>query len=435
VVKADQKRALKCGFIAGKAGGRHTSSGGAKTVSYLRTGRSRDWSMALLNDARPDSSLLRDRIMRLIASIFGLISLSLVALGLIFSQKLVSAGSTVSNTRAAPSAQNDLARSLPAQVGLIGQATAPGAQAAGTEAIPPAPAPAQAAPRAPATNSSTQGNAQAKPAATASNIPPCDKPGGMGLARIVEIDTTGGPGFGFEHFKQYDILRDKEIVLTFDDGPWPQNTPAVLKALADECLKATFFEIGKYATWHPEITKQVIEAGMTVGAHTWSHKDLARNPYAKNLDQAEEEIEMGNSAVHMAAGRAPVAPFFRFPDLQHPPQLLAYLGERNIAIFSTDIDSRDFKMHKPDDVIKSVMSQLDKRGKGIILMHDFQHNTAEALPELLRQLKAGGYKVVHMVPKGQLTTLPKYDEMVSHQDNLSSNNTRPEKSIVRTIGE
>jgi hypothetical protein len=81
------------------------------------------------------------------------------------------------------------------------------------------------------------------------------------------------------------------------------------------------------------------------------------------------------------------------------------------------------------------MSQLDRRGKGIILMHDFQHNTAEALPELLRQLKAGGYKVVHMVPKGQLTTLPKYDEMASHQDNLSSNNTRPENGVVRTIGE
>ena len=373
--------------------------------------------------------------MRLIASIFGLISLSLVALGLIFSQKLVSAGSTASDTRAASSAQNDLARSPPAQVGLIGRATAPGAQAAGTAAIPPAPALAQATPRAPATNSSTQGNAQAKPAATASNIPPCDKPGGMGLARIVEIDTTGGPGFGFEHFKQYDFLHDKEVVLTFDDGPWPQNTPAVLKALTDECLKATFFEIGKHATWHPEITKQVIEAGMTVGTHTWSHKDLARNPYAKDLEQAEQEIEMGNSAVHMAAAGAPVAPFFRFPDLQHPPQLLAYLGERNIAIFSTDIDSRDFKMHKPDDVIKSVMSQLEKHGKGIILMHDFQHNTAEALPELLRQLKAGGYKVVHMVPKGQLTTLPKYDEMVTHQDKLSSNNTRPENSVVRTIGE
>jgi peptidoglycan/xylan/chitin deacetylase (PgdA/CDA1 family) len=271
--------------------------------------------------------------------------------------------------------------------------------------------------------------------APTSNIPACDKPDAMGLSRIVEIDTTGGPGFGFEHFKQYDFLRDKEVVLTFDDGPWPQSTPAVLKALADECLKATFFEIGEHAMWHPEITKQVIEAGMTVGTHTWSHKDLARNPYAKYIEKAEREIEMGNSAVHMAAGGAPIAPFFRFPDLQHAPKLFTYLGERNIAIFSTDIDSRDFKMHKPEQVIKSVMSQLEKRGKGIILMHDFHRNTAEALPELLHQLKGSGYKVVHMVPRQPLTTLPKYDEMVNQRDKLSSNNTRPAGSVVRTIGQ
>jgi peptidoglycan/xylan/chitin deacetylase (PgdA/CDA1 family) len=137
----------------------------------------------------------------------------------------------------------------------------------------------------------------------------------------------------------------------------------------------------------------------------------------------------------MAAAGGKVAPFFRFPDLQHPPQLLSYLAERNIAIFSTDIDSRDFKMHKPEQVINSVMSQLEKHGKGIILMHDFHHNTAEALPELIHQLKAGGYKVVHLVPKGELTTVPKYDEMVMQQDKLSSNNRRPENSVVRTIGE
>jgi peptidoglycan/xylan/chitin deacetylase (PgdA/CDA1 family) len=268
-----------------------------------------------------------------------------------------------------------------------------------------------------------------------SNISACDKPDGMGLSRIVEIDTTGGPGFGFEHFKQYDFLRDKEVVLTFDDGPWPQSTPAVLKALADECLKATFFEIGEHAMWHPEITKQVIEAGMTVGTHTWSHKDLARNPYAKDIEKAEQEVEMGNSAVHMAAG-APIAPFFRFPDLQHAPKLFAYLGERNIAIFSTDIDSRDFKMHKPEQVIKSAMTQLEKRGKGIILMHDFHRNTAEALPELLHQLKGSGYKVVHMVPRqSALTTLPKYDEMVNEPNKLSSNIPRPTRSGVRTIGQ
>jgi peptidoglycan/xylan/chitin deacetylase (PgdA/CDA1 family) len=374
--------------------------------------------------------------MRITASIFALMTLSLVALGLFFGQKIVK-GSTASDTRTGSSAQNEPARPPRAPVSQIAQATA----LAGTEAIPPismaqtTPAPAAAAPSTPAANSSAQGNAQAKPAPTVSNIPPCDKPGGMGVSRIVEIDTTGGPGFGFEHFKQYDFLRDKEVVLTFDDGPWPGNTPAVLKALTDECLKATFFEIGEHATWHPEITKQVIAAGMTVGTHTWSHKDLARNPYAKDIEQAKAEIEMGISAVHMAAGGGKVAPFFRFPALQHPPQLLSYLAERNIGVFSTDIDSRDFKLHKPEEVIKSVMSQLEKHGKGIILVHDFKHHTAEALPELLRRLKAGGYKVVHMVPKGEVTTVAKYDEMLAHEDKLSSNNTRPESSVIRTIGE
>ena len=270
--------------------------------------------------------------------------------------------------------------------------------------------------------------------AGAGGIPACDQPGGLGLSRIVEIDTTGGPGFGFEHFKQYDFLRDREVVLTFDDGPWPDNTPAVLKALADNCLKATFFEIGEHAVWHPEIAKQVAAAGNTIGSHTWSHKDLAKNPYASDIEQAKQEIEMGVSAVH-AAVAGPIAPFFRFPDLQHPPAMLSYLGERNIATFSTDIDSFDFKMRRPEQVIDSVMRKLEKHGKAIILMHDFRHATAEALPEIIRQLKDRGYKVVHMVPRAPVATLSKYDEMVAQRDKLSANNSRPVSSVVRTIGQ
>ncbi len=91
---------------------------------------------------------------------------------------------------------------------------------------------------------------------------------------MVEIDTTGGPGFGFEHFKQLDFLREKEVVLTFDDGPWPVNTPSILKTLADECTTGIFFIIGKHATYYPEILKQVSAAGHTIGSHTWSHATL-----------------------------------------------------------------------------------------------------------------------------------------------------------------
>ena len=313
---------------------------------------------------------------------------------------------------------------------------------------PPAPASIMAAPSPPPVPAAPQRLAEntARPtlAATATDhagasapaaaIGVCDKPGSMGLARIVEIDTTGGPGFGFEHFKQYDFLRAGEVVLTFDDGPWPENTPAVLRALSDNCLKATFFEIGQHAMWHPEIAKQVAAAGNTVGTHTWSHKDLSKSPYAGDIEQAKQEIEMGISAVH-AAVSGPISPFFRFPALQHPPELLSYLAERSIASFSTDLDSFDFKMRKPQQVIESVMHKLQKQGKGIILMHDFQHATAEAMPELIHQLRAGGYKVVHVVPRAPVTTVPKYDEMLMQQDKLSANNTRPVSSVVRTIGE
>ena len=154
-----------------------------------------------------------------------------------------------------------------------------------------APAPASAA---------VAAQAPPPPAPTARSAQ-CSNPNALGISRVVQIDTTGGPAFGTEHFKQYDFLRDKEVVLTFDDGPWPENTPAVLKALQDNCAKATFFEIGEHATWRPDLTKTLVAAGMTVGSHTWSHKDLAQNPYAKDIEQAKQEIEMGVSAVHMSA--------------------------------------------------------------------------------------------------------------------------------------
>jgi peptidoglycan/xylan/chitin deacetylase (PgdA/CDA1 family) len=273
---------------------------------------------------------------------------------------------------------------------------------------------------------------QAKPAARPA-APSCENPNALGVARVVEIDTTGGPGFGFEHFRELDFLRDHEVVLTFDDGPWV-TTPAVLKALADQCVRATFFPIGKHATYYPEILRQVAAAGHTIGSHTWSHADLAALT-KKSEQEAKEEIEKGLSAVHWALQGAPHAPFFRFPDLRHPPEMVTYLGTRNIAIFSTDMDSFDFKLHKPEQVVSSVMSKVAKRGKGIVLVHDFQKPTSIALPTILAQLKAGGYKIVHMVPKDAATTLPQYDEMIPKEvpGGLQTVSSRPVSSVIRTI--
>lgn len=257
----------------------------------------------------------------------------------------------------------------------------------------------------------------------------CDKPDALGVARVVEIDTTGGPGFGFEHFKAYDFLRDKEVVLTFDDGPWQGNTPAVLKALADQCTKALFFSIGKHAGYYPNILKQIVAGGHTLGTHTWSHKDLSK----LSTQDATAEIEKGIAAVSIALGNKPVAPFFRFPALRHPPELVKYLGERNVAMFSTDMDSFDFKMRKPDQVVKSVMTRLEKNGKGIILMHDFQHATAEAAPELLARLKAGGYKVVQITGKTPIEPKKEYVDMVLKEIGGGLDEARPMSSVIKTI--
>src|SRR5690606_6095257 len=143
--------------------------------------------------------------------------------------------------------------------------------------------------------------------------------GALGISRVVEIDTTGGPGFGFQHFKSYDFLEPGEVVLTFDDGPWPNNTPAVLAALAAECVRATFFVIGKHAIWHPQILKQIAAQGHTIGSHTWSHVDLTKKSAAERTD----EIEKGVSAANILSGGAG-APFFRFPGLRHPAEAVEY---------------------------------------------------------------------------------------------------------------
>lgn len=272
---------------------------------------------------------------------------------------------------------------------------------------------------------------QLGPAAPAARPIECPgNPNPLGVSRVVEIDTTGGPGFGFQHYKMYDFLNPKEVVLTFDDGPLPNRTTAVLAALNAECTKAIFFSVGKVASGYPEILHDVAKSGHTIGGHTMNHKDLSK----MTPEQAKEEIEKSFSVIHRAVG-GPTAPFFRFPFLRHSPETLKYLADRNVAVFSTDIDSFDFKGSKPDVLIKRIMANLDKRGKGIVLMHDIQPHTAAALPELLRQLKAGGYKVVQMTAKAPIQTLPEYDEAVAKdmQGMPTALSDRPITSVVKTI--
>lgn len=307
-------------------------------------------------------------------------------------------------------------------------------------AADPLPAPAKLAAKDDVETTAALAGKPAAPAAAPAPAPvqqttTCTNPNALGVSRVVEIDTTGGPGFGFDHFKQFDFLTDKEVVLTFDDGPWPVNTPAVLKALADECTKGLFFSVGKHATYHPEILRQVLAQGHTVGTHTWSHVNLNGKKMTEQM--AKDEVEKGISAVKWALGTNP-SPFFRFPQLQHNPAIVSYFGTRNVAMFSTDIDSFDFrKGATPEKIIETVMTRLDKLGKGIILMHDFQKHTGEALPALLARLKAGGYKVVQITAKTTLQTLPEYDEALMKDMKVPTAGTsmRPISSVVQTVSQ
>lgn len=217
----------------------------------------------------------------------------------------------------------------------------------------------------------------------------------LGVSRIIDVDTTGGPWFGKPHGDP-NFLAPKEVVLTFDDGPSP-DTRKILAALAKECTKATFFVVGEMVALHPEIVKEVAEQGHTIGIHSWSHPNLARLP----LKDVEEEVEATFDAAQKASPE-PIAPFFRYPYLSSSKTTVDYMKSRNIGQFAVDIDSQDWRVRSSKPVIARIMAGLKARGRGIILMHDIHKWTADALPTLLAQLKAGGYKVVQLKAKTPL---------------------------------
>lgn len=227
----------------------------------------------------------------------------------------------------------------------------------------------------------------------------CTTPDALEVSRIIKIDPTGGPWFGAPHGDP-DLLAPGEVVLTFDDGPAPNTTRPILAALAAQCTKATFFMVGEMAAEYPDVVREVVEQGHTVGTHTWSHLNLA----TLGPDAMKAQIEAAFTAVEKSA-RAKIAPFFRYPYLSDSPETVAYLKSRNIAQFAIDIDSFDWRTRSAQHVVHRVMTNLGQHGRGIILLHDIHSSTAAAVPQLLAELKAKGYKIVHLQPTTPVETL------------------------------
>lgn len=247
------------------------------------------------------------------------------------------------------------------------------------------------------------GFASQSPAAIAEET--CANPkDALGVSRIVEIDTKSGPLYGAftKYEKEARFLGPKEVVLTFDDGPMPKHTKPILAALDKFCTKATFFYVGQMAQAYPDMVKEVMGRGHTMGTHTWSHP---MNLKALSLERATDQIERGFAAVALAAGQ-PISPFFRFPGLSDSGPLLAHLQERGIAAFTVDVVSNDSYIGSPSRLVARTIAQVEHQNGGIILFHDIKASTAAALPTILAELKKRGFKVVHMRSKQNFEPLP-----------------------------
>jgi peptidoglycan/xylan/chitin deacetylase (PgdA/CDA1 family) len=228
----------------------------------------------------------------------------------------------------------------------------------------------------------------------------CPRKGTLGTSRVMEVDAVSFPQVGLKSFPHTLPLRDHEVVLTFDDGPWPPTTPKVLDALAHECVLATFFLIGKPASEHPELVRRIAAEGHSIGHHTWTHFDLAHMPRSNAFRQIDDGIAAVEKALHGAAAEVPSTPFFRFPNFDMTPATLNLLRSRGIVVFGTDLLANDWDRMAPAQELKLLITRLRIARRGIILLHDPQPETVAMLPAFLRYLRDHHYHVVHIVPTG-----------------------------------
>jgi peptidoglycan/xylan/chitin deacetylase (PgdA/CDA1 family) len=226
----------------------------------------------------------------------------------------------------------------------------------------------------------------------------CPRPGTLGTSRILAVDAATTPRVGSKNFPQTLPLDDHEVVLTFDDGPWPPTTPKVLAALAHECVRATFFLIGKPASEHPALVRRIAAEGHTIGHHTWTHRSLMQIQPSETTEEIDHGISAVEMALHGVATTTPSTPFFRFPGFETTPATLELLQSRGIVVFGADLWASDWNPMTPKQELKLLIERLNIARKGIILLHDPKAQTAAMVPAFLRYLRDNHYRVVHLVP-------------------------------------
>jgi peptidoglycan/xylan/chitin deacetylase (PgdA/CDA1 family) len=236
--------------------------------------------------------------------------------------------------------------------------------------------------------------------AQTASAPACDNPGALGTSRVLEVHAATTPRVGLKQFPQTLPLAPKELVLTFDDGPWPQTTPKVLDALNRECVRSTFFLLGRNTAAAPALARRLLAEGHTVGHHTYTHRILSHVSEAVGEREINRGFATDDDAVYGRHDSEPRVPFFRFPGFASTPALLDDLQRRGIVVFGADVWASDWNPMEAPVELALVLKRIEKVGRGIVLLHDTRAQTVKMLPAFLRALKERGFRIVHIVPAG-----------------------------------
>jgi len=243
----------------------------------------------------------------------------------------------------------------------------------------------------------------------------------LGTSRVLTINPGEFTLLGTMQYQQTLPLGDREVVITFDDGPLLPYTNIILDTLASQCVKATYFLVGQMAHANPLVVRRIYNEGHTIGTHSQHHPHFER----LSMRRVEREVDGGINSVTAALGDAKaLSPFFRIPYLGRTNAIERFLERKQLVTWSADVDTNDWwRGSSPRVIVKRTMRQLNAKGRGIILMHDIHRATAMALPILLKELKANGYNVVHVMPAGErpqsipeLMALPVSDEKAPPAD-------------------
>jgi peptidoglycan/xylan/chitin deacetylase (PgdA/CDA1 family) len=216
------------------------------------------------------------------------------------------------------------------------------------------------------------------------------------VARTIVVDPREHARIGAFQYSETLPLNDKEVVLTFDDGPVPRHTSSVLETLASECTKATFFMVGQMANAYPAMVRRVHDEGHTIANHSQTHPFTFSR---MSVEQAAAQIQGGFASLRAALGDPDaVAPFFRIPGLLRQDSVEQYLAAHGVMTWSVDAVADDWTHINAAEIARRAVSRLEARGRGVLLLHDIHEKTALAFPVILKELKARGFKIVHVVP-------------------------------------